>query len=389
MVNIIAQSQATTKEIMGGAPDQYTIKRWEWGLNQSGGTEYGLVKSINETPEMRKQFKSDLNKALTTTLNTYSAGTLPVLVPIYVDPEIVDVTRRATPLVELISRITNYGNYASYNLITKIETAQLIPEDGALVDQNDTYVRRTIPVRVLASKGRVTEVMIEASRPYLSSGGYVDAMSLEVRTKTLSLRRLEEATILLGDSVTNWVEPVNSTTMPAAYSFDGLWNMISNANSNGNGGSSTYATDLAAATLSIDNIRSGIRLARTRGGEPNLIVCDYATYDQIKKLIQDQLRYVSTLNIAWGITTLSFEGIPIIASRFLSTVAGDNSSNNTPYKSKSLFIIDTNIVEMRVLRDVTYEELAQNNLSKQFVVSAFETLVVKAPQFCQVIYDYA
>ena len=54
----------------------------------------------------------DFSKALSTTLSTYSAGTLPVLIPVYVDPEIVDLTRRATPLVELIPRVTNYGKTA-------------------------------------------------------------------------------------------------------------------------------------------------------------------------------------------------------------------------------------------------------------------------------------
>lgn len=376
---------AKAKAVMGNAPEGYCIKRYEWGPFQSGGEEYGLVKNINKTAEVKKEFKADVKKALSTTLSTFSAGTLPVLIPVYVDPEIIDTTRRATPLVELVTRITNYGNYAAYNQITKIETAQAIAEDGAIQEQNDTYVRRTVGIKILASAGRVTEVMIEASRPYLSSGGYVDAMSLEVRTKTLALRRLEEAMILLGDSTTDWTEPVNSTTVTGIYSYDGLWNLISNANSVGLGGSSSYTTDKAGAKLTIADLRSGIRTARLGGGEPNLIVCDYASYDDIKALIQDQLRYVTTQNIAWGITTLSFEGIPIIASRFLSTTAGNGSK--TPYDGKSLFILDTNVIEMRVLRDVTYEELAQTNLSKKFVLSVFETLVVKAPQFNHVIYD--
>jgi hypothetical protein len=227
--------------------------------------------------------------------------------------------------------------------------------------------------------------MIEASRPYLSSGGYVDALSLDVRAKTLALRRLEEAMILLGDSQSNWTEPVNSTTITAAYSYDGLYNLITNANSCGLGGSSSYLTDLAGATLAISNIRTAIRTARTAGGEPNLIVTDYATYDVIKSLIQDQLRYISTQAIAWGITTLSFEGIPIIASRFLSTTAGTGSG--VPSDARSLFVLDTNVIEMRVLRDVTYEELAQTNLSKKFVLSVFEALVCKAPQFNHVVID--
>lgn len=366
--------------LFGGAPEGTVIKKWDLITNKEGGTEYGLVKGISD-------HSVEFKKALSSSFNTYSAGTLPVLIPVYVDPEIVDLTRRATPLVELVPRVTNYGNYASYNQMTTIATAQAIAEDGALTSQNDAYARKTIDIKILASVGRVTEYMVEASRPYLSTGGYVDALSLDVRAKTLSLRRLEEAMILLGDNATGttWTEPVNSTAIPCEYSYEGLYQLISNSNSNGKGGSSSYVTDMAGASISIPAIRTAIRTARTAGGEPNLIVTDYSTYDAIKALIQDQLRYVSTQTIAWGITTLSFEGIPIIASRFLSNTAGTGSA--TPYDGRSLFVLDTNVIEMRVLRDVTYEELAQNNLSKKFVLSVFEALVVKAPQFNHVIYD--
>jgi hypothetical protein len=304
------------KALFGGAPEGTIISKYTWGSEFTDASlrESGLRKGI-------QGHVVDFKKALYSTLNTYSAGTLPILIPVYVDPEVVDLTRRATPLVELVPRVTNYGNYASYNQISVIATAQAVTEDAALTEQNDTY----------------------------------------------------------------WTEPVNSTTVSGVNSYDGLWQLISNTNSNGFGGSSSYTTDKAGAALAISDIRTAIRTARTAGGEPNLMVCDYATYDGIKALIQDQLRYVTTQNISWGITTLSFEGIPIIASRFLSTTAGNGSK--TPYDGKSLFVIDTNVVEMRVLRDVTYEELAQTNLSKKFVLSVFEALVVKAPQFNHVIYD--
>lgn len=327
------------------------------------------------------------SKALTTTLSTYSAGTLPVLIPVYVDPEIVDLTRRATPLCELIPRTTNYGKTADYNQITVIASAQALAEDAALTEQNDTFVRRSVSIKYLYSIGRVTGPMFAASKQYLASGGYVDALSLEVKNKTLALKRLEEAMILLGDATTNWTEPVNSTTITAAYSYDGLWNLISGNNASGLalGGSSSYTTDMGGAALGIPNIRTAIRTCRTSGGEPSLIVTDYATYDAIKALIQDQLRYVSTQTVAWGMTTVSFEGLPIIASRFLSTTAGTGAM--VPGTGRSLFVLDTSVIEMRVLQDVSYEELAKTNDSVKFMLKLYEAIVVKAPQFNHVVYD--
>jgi HK97 family phage major capsid protein len=355
-------------------------------LNQ-GMNNYDMRKSIGEEIGYTGENGTFRNfyKALTTTLSTYSAGTLPVLIPVYVDPEIIDLTRRATPLVELIPRVTNYGKTADYNQITTITTAQALGEDAALTEQNDSYTRRSISIKYLYSVGRVTGPMFAASKQFLSSGGYVDALSLEVKNKTIALKRLEEAMILLGDSQTNWTDPVNSTTVLAANSFDGLYNLITDANSCTEGGSSNYKTDMAGATLGIANIRTAIRTARTAGGEPNLMVCDYATYDHIKSLIQDQLRYVSTMTIAWGITTVSFEGIPIIASRFLDVDAGTGSG--VPADARSLFVLDLNVIEMRVLQDVSYEELAKTNDSVKFMLKCYEALVVKAPQFNHVIVD--
>lgn len=351
-----------------------------------GMQNYDMRKTIaEEVGWTEKSLKLNLQKALTTTLATYAAGTLPVLIPVYVDPEIVDLTRRATPLVELIPRVTNFGKTADYNQITEIATAIPLSEDASLTEQNDTYTRRSLPIKYLYSVGRVTGQMFAASKQYLSSGGYVDALSLEVKNKTIALKRLEEAMILLGDSSTDWTEPVNSTSISAANSYDGLYQLISNANSNNDGGSSSYVTDMAGAALGISNIRTAIRTCRTAGGEPNLIVCDYTTYDTIKSLIQDQLRYVSTTTIAWGITTVSFEGIPIIASRFLSTDAGAGSG--VPADARSLFALDTNVIEMRVLQDVSYEELAKTNDSIKFYLKCYEVLVVKAPQFNHVLVD--
>lgn len=350
-----------------------------------GMSNYDVRKSIGE--EMIAGGFS-IRKALSTTLSTYSAGTLPVLIPVYVDPEIVDATRRATPLVELIPRVTNYGKTADFNCITTIASAQALAEDASLTEQNDTYYRTSIAVKYIYSVGRVTGQMFAASKQYLASGGYVDALSLEVKNKTLALKRLEEAMILLGDGTTNWTEPVNSSTITGTNSFNGLWSLINNTNSTYSTSwytASNHITDKAGASLTLADIRTYIRTPRTYGGEPNLIVTDYSTYDHIKSLIQDQLRYVSTQSIAWGITTVSFEGVPIIASRFLSTTAGTGSG--TVYNARSLFVLDTNVIEMRVLQDVSYEELAKTNDSIKFYLKCYECLVVKAPQFCHIAHD--
>ena len=49
--------------------------------------------------------------------------------------------------------------------------------------------------------------------------------------------------------------------------------------------------------------------------------------------------------------------------------------------SKGLYFLDTNVIEMRVLQDATYEELANTNGSKKFHIAMFETILNKSPAF--------
>jgi len=78
------------------------------------------------------------------------------MIPIYVDPRLVDTTRKETPLVELIPRVTNQGMYAEYNKITAKGSAYTAAEDAALPDVSDTYDRASTAIKFLYSVGRIT-----------------------------------------------------------------------------------------------------------------------------------------------------------------------------------------------------------------------------------------
>ena len=307
--------------------------------------------------DIRKNKAEMMQKA--SAIGGLAAGTTDVtLIPVYVDPEIIDLTRINTPMIELVPRVTNYGKTADYNQITTLSNSVFYAEDAALTDQDDVYARQSVSIKYLYAVGRVTGPMIAASKQYLASGGYVDALALEVKNRTLGLRRKEEDTLFNGDATTNVLE------------FDGLYQLIYD-----NG--ATERTDKATTALELADMRTGIRTARGNGGNPNLIVCDLSTYDDVKALIQDELRYPApTANIAWGIQTISFEGIPLMASRNISTTSG----------SKFMLILDMSVIEMRVLQDVTYQDLAITNDSQKFMLKLYEVLVLKAPQFCHLIF---
>jgi len=97
------------------------------------------------TPVMKSQQKMFIAgfKALTSTaggVGTAGYG----MVPVYVDPRIVDTTRKYTPLVEMIPRVTNQGKTADFNTITAKGGAITAVEDAALTASDDTYARTSV-----------------------------------------------------------------------------------------------------------------------------------------------------------------------------------------------------------------------------------------------------
>jgi hypothetical protein len=63
--------------------------------------------------------------------------------------------------------------------------------------------------------------------------------------------------------------------------------------------------------------------------------------------------------------------IPVIPSMYLSNTSG----------AKQIFFLDTDFIEMRVLQDMTYEDLAKTNDSSKFMLKIYECLIMRAPSF--------
>ncbi len=211
-------------------------------------------------------------------------------------------------------------------------------EDAALDDLTDTYDRVSVTIGYLYSTGRVTGPNIAASR------GFIDKMNLEVQNRTIGLKREEDRLALQTGS-----DP----------EFDGLQGQIT-----------TNVTALGGP-LTISAIRTSIATARDSGGVPNLIVTTNTLSNSLKGLMQDFQRYVNTTQIAFGIETMTFDGIPVVVDRY------------TP--SGYFYILDMSVIFMAVLQDMTFQELARTNDSNKFTLKMYEALVVQAETFSAVI----
>ncbi len=313
------------------------------------------------------------------------AGTGTNLVPIYVDPQIVDLTRKATPLVELIPRVANRGKSVDFNQITALGDVGWLQEDAPLADQSDTYTRLSSKIKFLYTVGRVTGPLMAASAEY------IDAFSQEVLMKTKQLRYYEEHTLLNGTTT--------ATTAPFnAQAYSGLLTQqastsVTDAGNPYTGVADANVLDNSAAPLDIQTMRARITAARNNGGEPKIIITDWASVDRIKGLLMDFQRYLDTTKLAWGIETLSFDGIPVLGSRFLANT-GLPSTWGTSFLVPSgltgpvMLFLDTDVVEMRVLQDVVMKRLAEVNDSEKFYMKLYENIINKAPTFSSLLTDY-
>ena len=312
-------------------------------------------------------------KALTTTAG--GAGTAGyAMIPVYVDPRIVDTTRKETPLVELIPRVANQGMYAEYNKITAKGGGFTAAEDAALAETTTTYDRASTQIKFLYAVGRVTgptqsampSYMLEGFQPQggglgnsaFSNVGAPNAKQQEVIIKARELRELEENLIINGDASTD------------ATQFSGIVKLQSTTN----------VVDLSSAALTYDDIETAVLYAVQDGGRPKLGVASPSVVKDIRKLIIDTYRYnpsdIASGSLPFGISpSIVLETmagrIPVIFSRYLSDVSG----------AKQIYFLDTDWIEMRVLLDMTYEEFGKTNDSNKFMLKIYECLIMRNTAF--------
>jgi len=307
------------------------------------GVEYfgGVISNVDKRAggmRFKEAYNSYIQKFTGTT--TGGAGTAGyALIPVYVDPDIIDRTRREIPFIEMLARRAVQGLTYDYNAITALTNAVTLNEDASLDDLTDTYDRYSTSMTYLYSTGRVTGPTIAARR------GYVDALNLEVQNRTIGIKRYEDQLCLQ-----------SAATSPEMSSLADLI--------------STNETALSGA-LTVSALRTELAQCRDAGGIINLLVLTNTLSNSLKGLMMDYQRYVDTTKIAWGIETMTFDGIPVVVDRYVPT--------------GYVYILDMSVIFMAVLQDIVYEELAKTNDAVKFTLKAYEALICRAEAFCSIL----
>ncbi len=310
-----------------------------------------------------------------TTTQQGGAGTAGyAMIPVYLSPMIVDETRKRTPLVELIPRVTNFGMFADYNNITAKGTAFVAAEDGALADTNDVLERNSVPIKFLYSVGRVTGPALAGQPAFVLEGfqgtgsglggsafgnvGAPNANQLRIITAARAMKELEESLIVNGDASDDALE------------FSGIVKLQASVN----------IKDLDGGALTFDDIETAVQYSFDDGGIVKLAIGSSAAVKDVRKIILDTYRY-SPSDIPGGVLPFGVPSavllqtmvgpVPLLPSMYLSNTAG----------AKSIYFLDTDYIEMRVLQDMTYEKLAKTNDSDKFFLKIYECFIMKNPAF--------
>ena len=302
------------------------------------------------------------------------------MIPVYLSPMLIDQTRKRTPLVELIPRVTNLGMYADWNEITEKGAAFTAYEDAAWGEANDTMDRYSTPIKFLYSVGRVTGPARAAQPAFVLEGfqgtgsglggsafGNVaasNAMQLRVLTAARSLKELEESLIVNGDADTDPTE------------FSGIVKLQGTTNQ----------VDLDGAALAYNDIETAVRYAFDDSGNVKLAIGSSAAVQDVRKIILDTFRYspsdvpsgVLPFGVPSAVLLQTMVGpVPLIPSQYLSNVSG----------AKQIYFLDTDYIEMRVLQDTTYEAMGKTNDSDKFYLKQYQCLVMKNTNFNSFIDD--
>jgi len=276
------------------------------------------------------------------------------------DQEIIDTTRRETPLLELIAQETARGKVANYDVLTARGSALGVTETvAAQTPASDTYVNASKTLGIFTAWGGWTDFGLAAMASQYPTR---DARAIEIRNKTWSLNETDENEILNGGTT------LESAFNAGSVGFNGIRAEII-------GSSGTYAalqSNLAGADAADTDIDNMIAQMVQLNVKPNLAVTDLMTWQKIKQLMMSIVRYMNPeTEIAWGLKALAWATpygvMPFIGSKFMPTTSG----------SREIIFLDTKFLAQRLLLDSTMEMLAKVSIQQPFVIKRFFNFIDK------------
>lgn len=354
------------QDSFGNLPHE-TLYDNSFGLNY-GAKSYSLVPELNERLEI----------GMKTTMSTYGgAGTAGyAMIPVYVDPVVIDSTRKWTPFYALVPKVTNMGMTADYNNVTAKNMAFSAAENASLAVKDSTTDRYSTAIKFVYATGGVTGQSQAAQPSYMLQGfepgsgyqsqfanvGAPSSKQFQVTLATRALVQMLENMLINGNSTTSGI-----SGNPNGTEFDGVVSLMG----------ATNTVDKNTSDLQLKDLDTAMQYAYDDGGLPNLAVCSTAVWTDLRQLILAKFGYMQSLDeVFWGYKTIVLKTIagdvPVVPSQYLSNTSG----------SKAIYFLDMSVVEMRVLQDITYFDLARTRDAEEFALKWYGALIIRNTSFC-------
>lgn len=311
-------------------------------LDAGGMYEQSFGKTIDGT--VYQDGMRNFAKAMNVGAASAAAGY--AMTPIVYDPEVIDITRRYTPLQTIFPKRTNYGKTANYYRLTAKGAATWGTEDAALDEADDTREAASSDIKFLTVTGRVTGVAQAAG------AHFKNALQEEMMMKSVSMSEEIENAIVNGDTATTAAEP------------NGLIKLL------------TANNTAVSGAVTLEDINGLLDDCFVDKGHVDLMVTDAYTLTAIREQMQDFVRYADPAKIAWGMDAVAFNSnhgmVPIVESQYMPGTSTE----------RRVIACDTRTIEQRVLVDVSYEDLAKTGDSRKFFLKSYRALISKFPEGC-------
>ena len=368
-------AQATYNNSFHGVPDNTCYADVAGTRMQSHSFDLKSKMAVDMRGEWSDKVETHLAEMEVKSMGTDVGGTGltdNVLIPIAYRNELVDLTRKQTPISFVIRSVTNQGIVAPYKQVITKPTAFFANENATLTSSDPNFDVLSENIKYMYAKGSTTGPLNAGAPGYnlmgtmppqsgdprgnFGNASASNANQINILLQARSLLELEEETLINGDKSTNPEE------------FDGIVSIMGVTNT----------VDKNTSALDLDDYITAARNAYEDGGYVNFGFCDTSSYQDTLELINDK---VSLRDFAesqtFGFTAISLRtgfsngAIPLVPSRFL-----DNTTGN-----KAVYLLDLSVWEKRVLQDMTFERLAKVKDSDEFFLKKYMCLICMAIQF--------
>jgi hypothetical protein len=242
---------------------------------------------------------SELREALT-------ANAAGALIPKIIDPVLLELQRRYSPLVRSIPMQPWQSDIYYFNQRTAVAAGGFVPDGGARPVSNSTYQQLQYQMKHVESVGAVTGYAQEVTRQVIG-----DLRMTEIRGSVQGYYWDVETGMLWGNAA--------STLNQAQPQFDGLDSLVSDFTSG-----YKNSLDKAGSSITLAMLDELIDLVETNMGMPCftdawMLVMSNTAVSKIAQLQVSQQRFIDKVEVASGLIVDSYRGIPLIKTSFLSS----------------------------------------------------------------------